>query len=793
MSDLTAEQVRVVSAIARKGAEAVPQILARLDPDQGDCIPLMVALGQIGTRQAAPRLEEIAAQYEAATPVGHYARKALALCEGEAAPSFAREALESGDQGVVELGFWMVTHGHLYDLHPEVACASRRLAEAEQLQGTPFLEAAIVARSSATDDSWRDLLHASRRVIFGNHTIWLYRPMIRSGLPDACQLLLQFVIRVWQEYRQPVNGTTYALWALAEEAVSSDQVAKVDKWLQYTVVQEGLAQALMALWAKDGFGHALQVAAKVGAGSLQDMMSESLGSDRLSLQAADLACTVPHSASVSDLAAIAPDWDANTGIAIRCAEALAAHGSPEAFGALAEVLRSWELLTGDVGTAFASAAVSLGRVPECRAWLADSSEAKCLRQACALAVGHALGHDPDGSDSGDAIAALESALGEDGDVANAAAMAANMSRHPRLLPSLKWLVDNSEPAAFEALFAIAAIGTRPALEFLYETCASHAVSHLSGAPAEALAKALGMHFRNSTDRNGPDWDRANKWLVEIYKRFVRELSSGDIGTDVVVTQTLLGFALEWDIDALSGVVEAESRADTGCTRYSSSNAHLRWRLLARHRPGCLIELAHKHIAEALSESNKPEMARGLLDVVAPEYLEEARDLVLAIVQQSKTFARRQIARDTAEVKPSWLEGIEVCEAHGPFLRDVAVLSSADTSQAIINRLLDAATRAIRRYGYEAQQARERQEQAIAAYSEFRDDECPFHRLWWVNSFVAHADEVALTQLHETCTPPRDLARQFALREMEEQVGKRLKKEAAAEDRSIEGGFRPWIW
>ncbi len=790
MTELTREQVKIVLAIAQQGPDAVQSILGRLDTAAADCVPLIMVLGEIGSPKACPRLEEIADAFEVDDTIGQAARKALTHCNSDATAEFALKALSGDTPEATDLGFWMVKQGHLRDCHEQVSEAARRLAEEGSLEDTAFLEAAAIAQSSASPSSWGALDAACRRVLTTQHTVWLYRPLIRSGLPHACVLLLELVVRLWREHGQAVSGITYALWALAEEPVSEKQVAAIEIWLADGADVAGLSEALAVVSESEGWGHALEIATRLALDVVGDMFEQALGDERSCWGAGSLAKMIPHAAAVDDLLAGARDQQTNRGLSGDCAEALAARDTDDAFEALVTAIREWEVLPTDVAYAFAPAALQVGRLPDCRTWLVDPAESKCLRQASALAVGLAIYRAEEGEDVTELVSALESALSDE-DVTYAAATGCSMAQVEELLTRLQEIVEAGGPVASEAAFSVVNIGTEPALDFLYGICASKGLDYLNWAPAEALAKSLKERFAEPSSRHGAHWERARDWLVDTYKRLDREATSGSIWSGVVVAAALLDCAVEWGIDSLVPTVEAQALSDPSPASISSSVIHQRWRLLAHHRSTALLKIARRYPAEQVSDSNKPHLAQALMEIT--EQAKEISDLVLSISQEAETLARREVAFAMARCSPSWLSEIPVSTANAPLLRDVAVFADEDVADAIIGRLLASGSGRLRRYGHQATEGRENQQQALTMLAAFSEDDSPSRRLWWARSFTALVDEKALAELDCLKLPSDDLSHEFAARDMLESARKRIKKDARDEDRSLERGSTPWVW
>ena len=805
MTCMSRAQRKLALSIAKAGPAAVPLILSRLSSESPDCIPLLLALGEIGAPAACPPLEKMAREFPPETEVGAYARKALTLSGSRFAADFAREAMRSSDRETVELGFWIVVQGHCIDLHSEVAHAALQLAEKNCVEGTAFLEASIAARSSATEHSWSDLSQTCRLVLSGKHSIWTYRPLVQSGLPEACALLLEFVIRLWRERRRMVNGIFYAIWTLAEEAVSRDQLEDLEEWARGADGIDDLSDALRAMSAEGDFGSALQVAARLRLPAFATMCSDALRSPDRCWHAVELAKLVPAGSTIEDLASLARPDDRGLSLAISCAEALAAQDSSVGFEALAEALRSWTGLPVELAHDFASRAVALDRITQCRNWLLDPDESKCLRQAAAMAVGLALYVGPEQGEAHGNVAALKAGLAEVGDVANAAAMACGVAGSPALLEPLK-VAAADQTLAFEALAAISSIRTEAAAETLYQTWENSDFYFADGMPTTALAGALRGSFADPVQRTGPAWDRARSWLDRACKRFLRERDTrlqegsagervhGDVSTDVAVSKALLILALDWGPSTwFIDQVESETRNDQTTSWMSTPAVGLRWRILARWRSDQLVDISRRYLTQPVSDTNKPNLVAALLEIRDPERHPTVREMILAMVDGAKAAVRRRIALQVARADPPWLGEIEVNDATAPLLRDIALFAGGAASGDIIGRLLSAQSNAIRRHGHGAQSARKRREAAAQVWDLFVGEASPFRRLWWASSYINLADEQALDSAAGAADFGLDLHKRFAFENMNAQARKRIEKEMRDEDWRTERDARPWVW
>lgn len=803
-ADMADMETKLALPIAKKGVEAVPRILERLDPSKPDCVPLLVALGEIGSPTANSRLEKLAEDFDTASPVGLHARKALTLCESELTGRLARETLASADPEAVELGFWMVIHGRCRELHNEVVDAAERLAAERNLEGTRFLEASTVCRESATTASWDQLSYACRTVLARDHTIWLYRPMIRCGLPDACALLLHLIVRLWQEHGKAVSGIMYALGALAEGAVSEVQVRSIESFASDSERVAALSEVLRMTATEDGFGWSLQVAARLGLPSFAEMCASCLDTRAACWQAVELGKMVPVQAAIEKLSELAAQENGNPAFAIKCAEALAAQPYPGAFDKLVSVLRCWDELPVTLADAFACSVYVGKRMAECRTWLSDASEAKCLRQASSIAVGLALKQGPIGANCEQLVEALSVALGEGGDIGHAAAAGCQIAAHAGLLDPLQDVVMQGEEPAFEALQAIAAIQTPEALQFLYHTWEERDLYFMEGMPTTALAQALRGTFQRPEQRDGNEWVKATGWLQEAYGQFIslrgtRTETSPDgrsvykhVSTDMAIAHALLALALEWGADSFIRQIEEGVWTDAA-TWLSSPAVHLQWQVLARHRPKRFIEAAKQYAARPVSDSSKPHFVRALLSVTDPSFETDVVELVLATAAGAKTQARRRVALELAQAHSRWLDDLAPNEDYAPLLRDVAAFAEEEVAQSIIDRLTSAPTRSIRRYGYEVQALRADRQRALATWERFGAETDPHRRLWWMTTVATLADESLLPQLMLDASDTLDLQKKHCLSALRKEATRRLEKESRDEDRHRSSGSRPWVW
>jgi len=176
-----------------------------------------------------------------------------------------------------------------------------------------------------------------------------------------------------------------------------------------------------------------------------------------------------------------------------------------------------------------------------------------------------------------------------------------------------------------------------------------------------------------------------------------------------------------------------------------------------------------------------------------EQTDQTRELVLSLANSTKTLGRREIALAIARGRPRWLHEVAVSAANAPLLRDVAMFAEEQVAQAVISRLLSNASRRLRWYGHQAVADRERHQRAMQALELFRNETSPSRRLWWLQSFVALAEEKAIAQLDQLELPGDDLSHEFAAIDMRDDARKRLEKDARDEDRAIEQDAAPWVW
>ena len=799
---MTDKQLKVALRLGRMSAAVVPRILARLDPQQADYIPIIVALGQIGSADACRRLEELATACGLDTEIGQYARKALTLCGSARTRDFAQEALESAELAARDLGFWMTTHGELVENHVLVGAASRAAAEAAELRGTAFLEAAAVCRPSATAASWRDLEFACETALCGQHSVWLYRPLIRSGLPSAGRLLLEVVLRLWACHGKSVGGITYAFWALAEEAMSDEQVEHLEAYASDRQRQSALVECLRGLQGNDR-EWGVQVASRLRVSGFDELCAELLAHEQAPWQMGALSKLVPMPSAIAALASVAKQ-PGHQGIRavyhIGCAEGLAAQPDGRAFEALVDVLRTWEGLPDVVATAFARSAARNDRLTDCLAWAGDTAESTALRQACTVAIGARLavgGEWPDG------VEALAAALTAESGVAGAAAVAAGLSGQPALLPALERLVGDppTDEHAFQALHAIARIRGDRASSFLLDIWVETDLYFAEAAPTTALALLFSRTYEAAHTRVGWAWDAARGWLDRAYRRLAHErgkrISFEPDGTrvyrfshlDSVVEDALLGLALEWADASFADILESEAWAEADSGWRVTPEKHLRWLLLARRRPAQFAKIALRRAREPICDGNKPALVKAMLET-GDATLSTA---ILALAKAAKTQGRRAVARELARVWPHWLDDVPADREHAELLRDVAAFAAEREAVAMIERLVRSDDRRVRMHGREARKLREARQAALLCLARLDAEACPHRRLWWVNNVAGLADEAVLECARETEQNAHDMFWRHAVEAATRQAQTRLEREARHEDWHRAQGHEPWLW
>jgi post-segregation antitoxin (ccd killing protein) len=624
--------------------------------------------------------------------------------------------------------------------------------------------------------------------------------MIESGLPQALALLLDLVSRVWHEYGHEVNATLYAIWAIAEEKVTSEQLLAAENWLLQDDHRQAISEALLGLAAEDRMGSAWKVAVALKLPCTEAVLRVALGRAGTQYDAARSLSMVPCPEVGSDLAPYAADQQ-NAAMCMRSAEALAAQQDRAAFWVLVGALREWDVLYRDIGFAFAESAWALDLVSECASWLTDAGEAKCLRQGAALAVGLAL-REVHGESRTPLVAALADAIAGDSDVANAAAIAARISGAAELFEPLKERVNLTESTAFEAIHAVAAIATSDAVGYLYQLWSDQDLYFMEAAPTTALATAIAQDFIDPASRHGEAWEKAKAWVTTAYERFrttrgTRGETTPDgkkqynhLSSDLAIGSALIQLVTAWDLDELTQAIAEETVGDQHGSWYSSFDQHRRWVFLARKSPRQLLEIMGCAEVRELSESNKLHLAEALLAIEDPNLGDGVRQRIVEMSIALKSDPRRKMAALIARREPDWIADVELTDDTVLLLRDIAVNVSPLTSSGILGRLTESDRRRFRTEGQRALWRRDAATQDLV--NSLKQDPDPFRRLWWVTGFASVATDALIGDVSEGMEASKDQFQNSAIGYAIEAAEKRLKTDAGREDFRRRSG-EEWVW
>jgi len=789
---------QLARALASAGEEAVSPIIDQLRDGARGVVPLVVALGEIGDSRANEALQELAQANGAGTLEGAYSRKALTLCGAPLARDLALEALQSDNAEARRLGLWMVRHGACDDAHPAAAKAARALAEEGALD-PEGVEALAACAGSATPESWKEVGQAFEFLLNGRSSVWCIAPMIGSGLPQAPRMVLERAGELWSEGKRDAAGIRYGIDAIGEQALTPEQVRDLVGYAAQ-LAQDSPVIAALDQAAREGVRLALDVLAGVAPARFAEALGAAFQAPHTCREAARIVRCVPVpgvTKALAEQAALGPGGQARLAF-----EALCAMESHEGLNGLVEALRRRDAIDVREATVFADVVARLGRTADCIGWACDAGEAKCLRQAAARALGHALRGD--GSQTG-CVDALRGLLVARDETVYAAALGAAAAAHAELLEPLMELSRDPDDG-YCGLVGLSGYGSDDALRYAIQRWYEMDLYEHGGEATLAACAVAGRVFADPARREGPCWKEVSEWLHAATARFLdprgtrteRRSDGGEhyshMGTDEVLGNAILGLVAEWEVAVCLRVIEQHSLGDEHAAWLSTPVRHHRWAILARHRPSVLVRIAEDLQKRGLSRDNEPWLCRALLSVGEASYRDRALALATEIAIRGRAAERRAIAQHIAELAPEFASTLPPNAAHARLLRDVAIsLGPGRGAETVLERLAGAPGASARQLSTDGRTAIEEHARGAEALRRFLATDVPHERLWWCSTAAACASKGALKDLEPTAAPELPLSAQFALADVGESIERRDKRRDQQEDRNGERGVRPWVW